>query len=840
MKGKVYKGELNVVSTGMEGTKATISAEKQAKLFELLQAPYANPIGSIVRETSTNAWDAHVEAGHDAPILISLNWEKSSGYFIEFVDEGVGMSPDRIYNVYVNYLESTKEDTNDQSGYFGIGSKSPLSYASEYFLTTVYSNIRYEYLIRKDDDGIPVINLLDESPTGDKNGTTVKIYIDSESDANSFISEIKSQLYFFEHVFFVNNTHLNSQTITNDFKIVKGEYFVCRLVNDKNGKYEIPSNGFSTLHCSIGQVAYPIKEDLITKYLDQLYPTDESDLDFEDEQVVKEFQKNNFEKSKVLEQIKSLKRMGVGIRVPIGDPFIGVIMTREDIKYRKDTIPYLITLIDAAFKEVHNKNVLMNQIIDYHKLLVNDSTKNPGLTYENLTKHGMLCFDANVMKPFSLNTYSFKTAYSEIKTENSKVKLKLNGHYTGELSTVNFVERIRIRVKEWVAARKIVGINSENATKGSKLYDDLEQFVIKKITRGYKLQYVDLLKTRNLKDVDADALRTLGASGSASSTQYTGAVYVLDMDPDEMIKDTGDDINVVIGHHLKYCKFYEELVFNINFKNLYKAVQESYRFTSINRLELVKMSDLRVIEATASTNLEVKNHYTKYNNSIFDTGVKGLYPITSIKEYMQRKGFVLFVRKSTMMEAWSVYKRFIETIGHHESYPMIILWVDQKNEKLVREYGFKMLEDWENDLPTLPRKVMKGMIASYLNYKEKKDLSHLNIEKTRIVYELGYYPEELERLAVSVEWSDLKEWGKVDKVINEILKRPDMKRFKDDYLRIYEDAKKITNAFDPYNVSNIHIFLSLRFGKPMKEIPYAVYRHAIRKLKEKYETTFGN
>ena len=45
------------------------------------------------------------------------------------------MSKDVIYNVYINYMKSDKTDTNEETGFFGLGSKTPLAYADSFNIT---------------------------------------------------------------------------------------------------------------------------------------------------------------------------------------------------------------------------------------------------------------------------------------------------------------------------------------------------------------------------------------------------------------------------------------------------------------------------------------------------------------------------------------------------------------------------------------------------------------------------------------------------------------------------------------------------------------------------------
>lgn len=81
---------------------------------------YSKPLESFLRETVANAYDSHVEAGTEEPILLLI--EDASGYKtyrISIRDYGVGVSPERFDKIYRNIGSSTKRESNDYIGMFG-------------------------------------------------------------------------------------------------------------------------------------------------------------------------------------------------------------------------------------------------------------------------------------------------------------------------------------------------------------------------------------------------------------------------------------------------------------------------------------------------------------------------------------------------------------------------------------------------------------------------------------------------------------------------------------------------------------------------------------------------
>lgn len=137
-----------------DGFDATISSSDMHKLWDMLQNPYKNNIGAVVREYVSNSFDSHAEAKFikentleairkefsiyattsDADLLILKKYLASfnddavtvsiakdeAGWYWSTEDFGIGLSPDRVKDVFVSYLKSTKELSNNAIGAFGL------------------------------------------------------------------------------------------------------------------------------------------------------------------------------------------------------------------------------------------------------------------------------------------------------------------------------------------------------------------------------------------------------------------------------------------------------------------------------------------------------------------------------------------------------------------------------------------------------------------------------------------------------------------------------------------------------------------------------------------------
>jgi hypothetical protein len=167
------------------------SISDEAFIFEILRNKmYSNPILAVVREYACNALDAMVELGMAAtPIEITM--PTYNDLYFKVKDSGVGISPDRIENIYIKYAESTKRNDNNQIGGFGLGSKAGFAYSDSFTIITNFEGVKYNYACFIDETKLGKMAMLSKEPTAEANGTTIIVPVKSYSDITYFRSAVE-------------------------------------------------------------------------------------------------------------------------------------------------------------------------------------------------------------------------------------------------------------------------------------------------------------------------------------------------------------------------------------------------------------------------------------------------------------------------------------------------------------------------------------------------------------------------------------------------------------------------------------------------------------------------
>ena len=194
----------------------TFNMAATAEAFNILSSSlYSNPKLAIIRELSTNANDAHKQAGkEDYPFDLHLPTKDEP--FFDIRDFGDGIPEDLIYNIYTSYFVSTKTDDENQTGCFGLGSKTPFSLVDSYDVISYCEGKKKTYRMSKK-NGLPCVEkVAEEDWTKD---TGLEIRFNWTADRDWYFDEWNDEAdKFFRSTNFMPNvnTFLNNENFNWD------------------------------------------------------------------------------------------------------------------------------------------------------------------------------------------------------------------------------------------------------------------------------------------------------------------------------------------------------------------------------------------------------------------------------------------------------------------------------------------------------------------------------------------------------------------------------------------------------------------------------------------------
>ncbi len=299
------------VHGGVEEAGFSIMASAEA--FEILSDRiYPNKVKAVVRELSTNAvdatidarkvaklhklwmkgddispasWAAHVNDNVDYVNREFETWKFNSNYrmenwaekapivhlpnriepFFSIRDFGTGLSHEFVMKLYTTYFWSDKKTSNDYTGCLGLGSKSPFAYTDHFTVTSYWNGMKRSYNAHLSDKGFPAITIFTddngnplETPTDEPNGVEVSFPVKS-GDYYEFHTEAK-QLYPY---FKMPLTVIGAADVRNHLDKVykaKADKTYYKLTNDGDfvWGFRPDDSGTYGVRAIMGNIAYPI------------------------------------------------------------------------------------------------------------------------------------------------------------------------------------------------------------------------------------------------------------------------------------------------------------------------------------------------------------------------------------------------------------------------------------------------------------------------------------------------------------------------------------------------------------------------------------------------------
>jgi len=335
------------INGNMETVDFTIKTDNN-KMFHLLSNLYSNPLGSTIREISTNCVDAHkINNNEDRPFIIRQSSRFDSDFYLSFRDFGPGMNHDDIKSIFCTFGKSTKDNSNDVVGCLGLGSKSPLSIADAFNVISINNGIKTIYNITKSSESIPQLIVFGSSETDEENGLEVKIPI-SDKYKNNIKNEILNQLMFFKQkpLYFIGSEEekLNWQNNLERYYKMNDNIFIKK----NTAIYNSFNNDIKDIYIIQGGIKYKFDKNT---FLNSIEPVS-------DKRINERFNKDKMQAKKsdynVIEKL--LEEHSIYIFADIGN--ISFMPSRETIIYDTNTIEYIykkfLSIIDK-YQETYKK-----------------------------------------------------------------------------------------------------------------------------------------------------------------------------------------------------------------------------------------------------------------------------------------------------------------------------------------------------------------------------------------------------------------------------------------------------------------------------------------------------
>lgn len=376
--------KLNVFNrkkTALEKLTSTYAVKLDASasqlIMDVLAKLYDNPVEAAIREYVSNAYDANIEAGSTEPVHLHVPTEDEP--YLEVSDTGNGLDYLEIVSVFANFGTSTKRDSNEFIGGFGIGSKSGLAISDKIHISSVKNGLRNEFVIERKDGILQTRFIVENKETTSTSGTTVTVNLNEN---------------FIEH----NNPML----LTKYHYVIQG-WSVKELIVDNPKKqfgslnddrisdtyHKIPNtntwihNSFltttdyqtTTQRLRIGKVLYKIPDNIVQKLSDEIY--------------------------------YQIRQINMVHDVPIGEFKINYAREKLDVSDPK-TIKKLVSIMKQAYKEYTREYtaIVKDIYIDAPtKLRLLRENQYPFNDFKCLEDCGI---NDNLTLPFKHKTYAIK------------------------------------------------------------------------------------------------------------------------------------------------------------------------------------------------------------------------------------------------------------------------------------------------------------------------------------------------------------------------------------------------------------------------------------------------
>lgn len=518
---------------------------------------YSDPIGSICREVVSNCRDSHREAGKaEVPVEVELLEDELSNFKKQLVfrDFGVGLSPERINEVYTVYGESTKRNSNQFTGGFGLGAKTPFAYTDSFQVKTIYNGLEYTYQLVIDKSEKGKIIEISKIQSDKQNQTEVIIPL-QDKDVITFTEKLIRTIQFWNpRPKFIGFENVNHSMVEKFFYRLNDSEV---LYENKYGRFVKDENyNLHSINVLVDKIIYPLNLDSLKR---------DFKLDRLQNRLVIEFDNGELDLSISREQLYYTKRTITKVQRKL-DNFINVAFQEvkskinslktprekfyyyheQDSKFStlKSNLSKVKNLIYSFENEVALKNInhLIHYSNKYSETKKSFQNKNSS-TYEVTMYYPNSFYGAKWWKfPVIIKSYRDRTNNAKIETLKSKYPegfiiaskislyhyLKSKDHYYSRNKS-QYIKEGKKDIHKFAELFDIESYKSVEKTKSPRVKKEKSEVAIdksKKVFSGFKYKEGFLTRGKIHKnDIDKNESYIIVSFDDSSEVSDCGLTY---------------------------------------------------------------------------------------------------------------------------------------------------------------------------------------------------------------------------------------------------------------------------------------------------------------------------
>jgi hypothetical protein len=325
-----------VIETHSAGVRSEsgFTIAQTSKMFKILSdSLYSDKVMAVIRELSTNAYDAHIAAKNPNPFRVTLPTQTNPSFTVR--DFGTGLSQSDMEELYTTYGASNKNDSNDFVGCLGLGSKSPFAYTKSFSTISYYNGKKLSYIAAMDEAGVPSLNLVSVSDTKESNGLEISFAV-KQFDFHEFTTKAKRIFHYFKLKPIISGgicSSVNDNSYSHHNIVIEGTGWKIGRVSNDHSKYPSSHNSpGSGVVAIMGNIAYPVDSS-------KIIGEDRPDQPDHIQKWNRAFGKADVDNWKSL--VREILNAGLYLEVQFGIGELEMDVSREGLQYTKNVIKTL-------------------------------------------------------------------------------------------------------------------------------------------------------------------------------------------------------------------------------------------------------------------------------------------------------------------------------------------------------------------------------------------------------------------------------------------------------------------------------------------------------------------